>query len=62
MSMWLSGASKVAGTARGHATAAIKREVTQASNRGAAAATKQVLDFWDEALKVPAKPRSKKRR
>ncbi len=62
MSMWLSGANRVAGAARGHATAAIKRELTQASNRGAAAATKQVLDIWDEALQVPAKRRPKKRR
>lgn len=62
LSMWLSGANKVAGTARGQATAAIKREATRAANEASVAATSQVLDFWAGALAAPKKPRSKRRR
>jgi hypothetical protein len=46
LSMWMSGANRVAGTARGHAVAAIKREAAQASRSATSAAAKQVLDFW----------------
>lgn len=46
MSMWLSGANAVAGSARGRATAAAKRATA---------------DFWSEALKVP-KPKKRKAR
>lgn len=42
MSAWLSAANKAAGTARGHATAAAKREISTAQNEIA----KQVTDFW----------------
>lgn len=42
MSAWLSVANKAAGTARGQAAAAAKREVTAAQNEIA----KQVTDFW----------------
>ncbi len=64
MSMWLSGAYKVAGAARGLATAAIKREATRASKDAAAEGTKQVLDFWGAAAGAAAptpkaKPRPK---
>lgn len=42
MSMWLSAANKAAGSARGQATSAVKRQVatTQAD------AARQILDFW----------------
>jgi hypothetical protein len=60
MSMWLSGANKVAGAARGHATAAVKREATKASHSAATAGTKQVLDFWSAALGTKAKPTKKR--
>ena len=56
MSMWLSGANKVAGAARGLATAAVKREATRASKEAAAEGTKQVLDFWDAAAGGAPKP------
>jgi hypothetical protein len=45
LSMWLSGANAVAGSARGHATAAAKRGTTA---------------FWTAAL-APPKPKKKKR-
>lgn len=75
MSMWLSGAHRVVGAARGLAAAAVKRETTQASKVAAAEGTKQVLDFWGAAAagaaprpkarpepKVKAKPKARKRR
>ncbi|NUZ07878.1 hypothetical protein [Piscinibacter koreensis] len=62
MSMWLSGANKVAGAARGQASAAVKREVSRASKTGAAEAGKQVLDFWSAAFGSPAKSRGRKKR
>ncbi len=46
MSMWLSGAYKVAGAARGLAAAAVEREATRSSKDAAAEGTKQVLEFW----------------
>ncbi|WP_244817013.1 hypothetical protein [Caballeronia sp. Lep1P3] len=51
MSMWLSGANAIAGSARGHATTAATRR-----------AQKQVTDFWTAALTPPEPPRRKKRR
>ncbi len=42
MSMWLSAANRVAGSARGQATAAAKRQVAATQ----AEATSQILDFW----------------
>ncbi|MBC7413914.1 MAG: hypothetical protein H7327_03145 [Herminiimonas sp.] len=42
MSMFLSGANRIAGTARGHATAAFKRE--------AAKNTRQATSAWTQAL------------
>ncbi len=62
MSMWLSGANKVAGAARGQAAAAVKREATRASKDAMADGTKQVLDFWGEALGEATKPKTRKRR
>jgi hypothetical protein len=46
MSMWLSGANKVVGSARGRASAAAK---------------KQVVDFWTTAL-TPPKPKKRRTR
>ncbi len=60
MSMWLSGAYKVAGAARGLAAAAVKREATRASKDAAAEGTKQVLDFWG-ATAAGAAPKPKAR-
>ena len=75
MSMWLSGANKVAGAARGLAAATVKREATRASKDAVAEGTKQVLDFWGAAAgaaapkpkarpkpKVKAKAKPRKRR
>ena len=71
MSMWLSGANKVAGAARGLAAAAVKRETTRASKDVAAEGTKQVLDSWGAAAgssapkpkpKVKARAKPRKRR
>lgn len=60
MSMWLSGAHKVAGAARGLAAAAVKREATRASKDIAAEGTKQVLDFWGSAAGAGApKPKAR---
>ena len=57
MSMWLSAANRTAGTARGHATAAAKRQVATAQ----ADVMRQIVDFWTPR---PAKstPRKKVRR
>lgn len=57
MSMWLSSANSVMGSARAQATAATKRQVASAQ----ADATKQILDFWSGKAAVPA-PRKKSRR
>ena len=62
MSMWLSGANKVAGAARGRAIAAVKREATKATTNAGAAGAKQVLDFWSGAFGAPTKAGAKKRR
>jgi hypothetical protein len=59
MSMWLSSANKVMGSARGHATAAAKRQVTAIQ----AETAKQVIDFWSgkTATKAVAKKKTKRR-
>lgn len=44
MSMWLTGANKVMGSARGQATAAVKREATKAVAAATAAAVKQLTE------------------
>ncbi|WP_345944798.1 hypothetical protein [Variovorax sp. dw_954] len=56
MSMWLSAANRTAGSARGQATAAAKRNVATAQ----AEVARQVLDFWSG--KSPAKPATTKRK
>jgi hypothetical protein len=61
MSMWLSGANSALGSARGHATAAAKREIKKAASTGANVGTKQVLNFWANVLKPPTATRRKRR-
>lgn len=54
MSMYLSAANRAANTARGHATAAIKRE--------AAKNTRQLTQAWFDSLLPPAaKPRRRRK-
>ncbi len=53
MSAWLSTANKVAGSARGHASAAAKREVAGVQ----ADATRQIVDFWTGKSSSPTKKR-----
>jgi len=62
MSMWLSGANKAAGAARGQVAASFKREGAKATKAASAAGTKQVLDFWTAAFGGAANPKTKKRR
>ena len=53
MSAWLNGANRVAGSARGHAKAAVKREVASAQ----AEMSRQIIDFWATGLAGGKKPR-----
>lgn len=62
MSMWLSGAHRAAGAARGQIAASVKREGAKASKQASAAGTRQVLDFWGAVLGGAASGRTKKRR
>ena len=55
MSVWLSSANKVMGSARGQATAEAKRQVASIQ----AEAAKQVIDFWSGKA---APPPSRKRK
>ena len=50
MSLWLSGANKVANAARGQATAAVKRETQSTVKQG----TRNWFDFWSGGVKAPA--------
>jgi len=61
VSMWLSGANKVAGAARAQATVAAKREATKASRNAMTTATKKVFAFWSASLGGPAKPKARRR-
>ena len=59
MSIWLSGANTIANSARGHATAAAKRQSATLMTQS----TKQVTDFWMSAFTPkPASKKSRKRR
>jgi hypothetical protein len=51
MSVWLSSANRILGSARGYATAAAKREVSTAQTQMA----KQVIDFWSGKTSTPKK-------
>jgi hypothetical protein len=55
LSVWLSSANKVLGSARGQATAATQRELTSVRTQ----ATRQMLDFWSG--RTAATPLPKKR-
>jgi hypothetical protein len=55
MSMWLSGANTVIGSARSRATAEAKRQATAIMAEG----TKQMVGFWTGGLMAPA-PRKRK--
>jgi hypothetical protein len=57
MSMWLSAANRTAGTARGQATAAAKRQIATAQ----ADALKQIVDFWTFQPTKPASRRKARR-
>lgn len=59
MSIWLSSANKAMNTARGHATAAVKREASTVQSQ----ALRQITDFWTGQAHAPppARKRSKKR-
>jgi hypothetical protein len=58
LSMWLSGANAVAGSARSRATAEAKRQAATMMTTGA----KQIASFWSAALTAPARPKKRKRR
>jgi len=58
MSIWLSSANKVAGSARGQATAAAKRQISTMQ----AEAARQVIDFWSGKGAASSAPRKKKSR
>jgi hypothetical protein len=58
MSMWLSGANAVIGSARSRATAETKRQANALITQG----TKQMIDLWTNALTPPAKPKRKRSR
>ena len=58
LSMWLSGANAVAGSARSRVTAEAKRQAATMMTTG----TKQIVGFWSRALKVPVSPQRKRRR
>lgn len=58
LSMWLSGANAVAGSARGIATAAAKREAAAIRRRSA----RQITDFWTDAMTLQPTSKKKKRR
>jgi hypothetical protein len=57
MSAWLSAANRVAGSARGQATAAAKRQVATVQ----AEAAKQVVDFWSGKKPTASAPGKRKR-
>ena len=58
MSMWLSAANRTASTARGHATAAAKRQVATAQ----ADVMRQIVDFWTPRPAAKSTARKKVRR
>ena len=63
MSMWLSGANKMISSARGPATAAVKREVNKATSAATATGVDQIANFWSNALfKTPATQRKRRKR
>ncbi|MGM9482803.1 hypothetical protein ACS5PN_16535 [Roseateles sp. NT4] len=57
MSMWLSAASTVAGKARGHATAVVRRQ----SGAALTQVNQAVTDFWMSAWDAKPKPSSRRK-
>jgi hypothetical protein len=55
MSMWMSGANAVLGSARSRATAEGRRQMTQLMHRN----TQEMLRFWTGAFKLPPTPASR---
>jgi len=62
LSVWMSGANRVAGAARGHATAAIRREAAHATRTATTEGAKQVLDFWAAAMGASTPAKAKRRK
>lgn len=62
MSLWLSGANKVMGSARGQASAAVKREASKVASAASAAAAQQVTEFWASTLTKPTAAARKRRK
>ena len=60
MSMWLSGANRVAGSVRGQVAAEAKRQATSAAEQ----ATKDVVNFWTGGARAaaPSTPAKRKKR
>ena len=58
MSMWLSAANTVAGSARSRLTVASKRQATTMMTKGAA----QAADFWTKVLLSPAGGKKRRKR
>jgi hypothetical protein len=58
LSMWLSGANAVAGSARSRATAEAKRQAATMMTKS----VKLMASFWSGALTVPPPTKKKKRR
>jgi hypothetical protein len=58
LSLWLSAANGVAGAARGHANAALQRQIAQAQ----AEMVRQMTEAWSLKPAAPARRAKKKRR
>jgi hypothetical protein len=56
MSMWLSGANSILGSARGHASAQAKRQANSMMKQG----TKQMIDLWSGTAAPSKRTRKKK--
>lgn len=57
MSMWLSAANRVAGSARGQATAAAKRQVAATQ----AEVARHIMDFWSGKASLPLSKKKSRR-
>lgn len=58
LSMWLSGANAIAGTARARATAEVRRQTATMMTQS----SRQLAELWGEALGLPPRRRKKKPR
>ena len=57
MGMWLTAANKAAGSARGQATSAVRKQATATQ----AEAMRQIVDFWAGKPSKPAAGRKRRR-